>query len=89
MSKPKVKKLKEFVFSYAYDEPKYCDFRLTAWTLKEAKRKAKEALAEGRFDNVDCDADDSESSHRVFYMDKYGPDYKHLPRMEELCASHS
>ena len=40
MSKPKVKKLKEFVFSYAYDEPKYCDFRLTAWTLKEAKRKA-------------------------------------------------
>ncbi|MCI0541047.1 MAG: hypothetical protein L0Z50_38080 [Verrucomicrobiales bacterium] len=58
----------KYVISYAYNLPHYADFVVEARNKKEALRKAKQGLQQGRFKEIQGQPNDTVEGERVFVL---------------------
>ena len=58
----------KYVISYSYNLPHYADFVVEARNQKEALRKAKQSLREGRFKEMGGQPNDTVEDERVFVL---------------------
>ena len=74
--------------SYAYSVSCFADFTVEAETEAEAEKLIKTALAEGKFQNVECDVNwDNIDDHRVFVSGE-ATDFSPSTTLEDLLCCH-
>lgn len=77
----------KYIYTYAYKVPHYRDFVIEAKNQREARKTAKQALKDGRFENVHGHTDDSpRSNERVFILRKADADDTYQLTLDELTS---